>query len=1155
MHERTISSLHHYSNRFFRSTELVRDFDDPNGLDGYCLTDFGRTCLTRISTGLQQSSSRRAWRLTGDFGTGKSSFALLLANAFSDARNRLPKSLFLRIADEMPDVRQLRYVPVLVVGNREPIVPAVLRSLHAVLASVFSRGSKSSLVLDIEKALSGRHHLTDQAALDIIVRASAKIVESGKGSGLLLIIDEAGKFLEFAAINPEQQDVYFLQQLAEMASRSGKRPIMVVCLLHQGFNAYAEQLAHSTQREWEKIAGRFEEILFQQPLDQIALLVSSALGVDSQEIPASKKKQAEESLAHAINLGWFGTSASRETLKRLQHRLFPLDPMLLPVLVRTFHRFGQNERSLFNFLCSYEPFGLRAFSNAQLSDETESYRLADFFDYMRTNFGHRLAVASYRAHWNVIESVLEAFTADDPKELNVLKTVGVLNLLSAEDLLPTRDAICWAVAGASAPERQHVAAILKKLQRARVIHFRGETRGYSVWPYTSVDIESRLDEAKRTLTTVSRVADAIAGQLDNRPIVARAHYIRTGNLRYFDVIYCSPKEIQEKAESHRTDADGVILVPLCETLVEHRELFETVRELRDRKDLIQLIAIPRPLNHLGQAALDAQRWEWVQENTQQLGNDRFAREEVQVYLQEARNRLQSQIQAYIGLNRITGRSLLTWYYRGEPHNFDSGRQVLSWLSDLCDDAFKKAPRIKNELVNRNNLSPAAKAARMRLIELMFLNPDKADLGMPADRKPPEKSMYFSVLRDAGLHQGHDSRWAFTYPSAHHSSRVLPVLEKIRSTISRQPDTRVPIQELMKTLRQPPYGLREGLFPILLAVVAIADEQEIAFYENGTFLREVGRDAFLRMTKAPQNFDVQYCKIEGIRSELFKRLVAVLEFPRNESKEIELLDVVRKLCQFVAQLPEYARNTKRLTTSARAVREIILEAREPVRMVFHDLPVACGFRKFETGKPASLKEAQSFVIKLKEALDELRALHPNLQRRMDTSLSKEFGYTDQPTSQYRKKLAQRAEHLLVQITEPKLKAFAFRLFDTALPNGDWLESLGSLLALRPPAKWRDEDEDTYDREHANMAGRFKRAESAAFATTAAASELATAIRVALTRADGTERQEVIHFATEEQVLVNELQEQIAHLISQNKRLGIAAASQVLWSQLKATEEKQ
>jgi len=339
------------------------------------------------------------------------------------------------------------------------------------------------------------------------------------------------------------------------------------------------------------------------------------------------------------------------------------------------------------------------------------------------------------------------------------------------------------------------------------------------------------------------------------------------------------------------------------------------------------------------------------------------------------------------------------------------------------------------------------------------------------------------------------------------------------------------------------------------VVAIADEQEIAFYENGTFLREVGRDAFLRMTKAPQNFDVQYCKIEGIRSELFKRLVAVLEFPRNESKEIELLDVVRKLCQFVAQLPEYARNTKRLTTSARAVREIILEAREPVRMVFHDLPVACGFRKFETGKPASLKEAQSFVIKLKEALDELRALHPNLQRRMDTSLSKEFGYTDQPTSQYRKKLAQRAEHLLVQITEPKLKAFAFRLFDTALPNGDWLESLGSLLALRPPAKWRDEDEDTYDREHANMAGRFKRAESAAFATTAAASELATAIRVALTRADGTERQEVIHFATEEQVLVNELQEQIAHLISQNKRLGIAAASQVLWSQLKATEEKQ
>ena len=151
---------------------------------------------------------------------------------------------------------------------------------------------------------------------------------------------------------------------------------------------------------------------------------------------------------------------------------------------------------------------------------------------------------------------------------------------------------------------------------------------------------------------------------------------------------------------------------------------------------------------------------------------------------------------------------------------------------------------------------------MRLIDLMFQNSNRADLGMPADRKPPEKSMYLSVLKEAGLHQEHKGQWKLGYPSLNHHSRLLPALDKIRDSIVSQPDTRIKIEDLMQALRQPPYGLRDGLFPVLLAVVAITDEQEIAFYENGTFLREVGKDAFLRMTRAPQNFDIQIVKLKA-----------------------------------------------------------------------------------------------------------------------------------------------------------------------------------------------------------------------------------------------------------------------------------------------------
>ncbi len=73
-------------------------------------------------------------------------------------------------------------------------------------------------------------------------------------------------------MHPEQQDVYLLQRLAEHATRSGTKPFVIVGILHQGFTAYADRLSQNIQREWEKVAGRYEEILFSQPLTYIGWL-------------------------------------------------------------------------------------------------------------------------------------------------------------------------------------------------------------------------------------------------------------------------------------------------------------------------------------------------------------------------------------------------------------------------------------------------------------------------------------------------------------------------------------------------------------------------------------------------------------------------------------------------------------------------------------------------------------------------------------------------------------------------------------------------------------------------------------------------------------------------------------------------------------------
>lgn len=1162
MPEVLISSLLQEKRRFFRSTDLVRDFEDPQSLDSYWLTDFGRSCLEQVADSLRAGSTQRAWRITGDFGSGKSSFALLLARAFGSF-DGLPRGLRGAVVRATPAAKNSNFLPILVAGSREPMSNAVVRALASALSAQNSRGAKSALLEEMEAALR-RPKISDQDAIDFLRDANTKLIQSKKADGIILIMDEVGKFLEFAAMSPKKQDVFFLQQLAEAACRSGKQPLVVICLLHQSINAYAEQLAKTTATEWDKIAGRFEEISFSLPLDQVAQLAASALGTDPSKLPKKLLQNARANMETAIRLGWYGTASSRDSLRELAGKLFPLDAMVLPVLVRILRRFGQNERSLFGFLCSHEPFGLRAFVQRPLSPESYPYQLADLYDYVRANLGHRLNSASFRSHWNVIESTIDSFPQGEEEDrlgLRILKSVGLLTLLNSDDLLPIEEAIAWSVSGNSELARNAAVEELAKIAKTPALHFRGSSRGYSLWPYTSVDLDERFAKAKDAIPHVGSISEAINSLLPSQPIVARGHYIKTGNLRFFDIVYCQPEKLAEVARSHRSSADGFILIPLCESAAQTKSCVEIARMLDAHEEMIRLVAIPQPLSHLNQAVLDALRWGWVQSNTLDLNNDKIARDEVTIYVDEANYRLKSQVQKYLGLNRHSGESSLEWFYR-DTEGTDwakslTGRELMETLSMLCDLSFPDAPTIKNELVNRHSLSSAAAAARMRLVELMFANADKPDLGLPSDRKPPEKSMYLSVLKNTGLHREIDGRWRLAIPTGKKNDPacIRPALKKIKDILSENPDRRMGIDSLMTIMRRPPYGLRDGLFPIFLAVVAIESEQEIAFYENGTFLREIGKDAFLRMTKAPEKFEIQFCKIEGVRSELFQQLASILELQRVGEKDVELLDVVRNLCQFVAQLPEYVRQTQNLKNpKSLAVRHVILEAREPVRMVFHDLPKACGFKAFEVGKPTSPEDGQKFVSALKEALDELRYAFPALHRRMAESLAEEFGYQGTPLIQLRRKLALRAEQLLLRVTENKLKAFAFRIFDEGLSESEWLNSVGSVLALRPPDKWKDEDEETFHRELQASAGRFKRAESVAFAQTKGTGT-AHAFRVAITQADGSERQEVIDFDDRESEQLEKVESELAAFMKKTGKIGLVAASRVIWNQLKQQEVSQ
>ena len=361
------------------------------------------------------------------------------------------------------------------------------------------------------------------------------------------------------------------------------------------------------------------------------------------------------------------------------------------------------------------------------------------------------------------------------------------------------------------------------------------------------------------------------------------------------------------------------------------------------------------------------------------------------------------------------------------------------------------------------------------------------------------------------------------------------------------DARVNVEAIFADLRRPPYGVRDGILPVLLAVFAVVHDRDLAFYKDGTFLRGLTGEEMLLLTKDPTRFEVQFCKIQGIRAEVFQRLVGLLEISASAGREIELLEVVKRLCVFVAELPPYVRNTKRLSSTALMVRDAILEAREPATLIFADLPQACGFKPI-TNRSAGRRGVSLFIETLRSALDELRVAYSQLEERLRKQLRIAF---ELPGSfdTFRQHLSERAGHVVLNVREPKLRAFCLRLADGVLSEPEWLESLGSYLALRPPGKWQDSDEDLFDSALLESAAKFHRVESIVFSSGRKRDDLA--IRLAVTLPDGHEHERVVHISRDEKERLTRLQREFEGVFAGDPRLGLAAASRAIWNTLEKT----
>lgn len=1043
--------------RFFRSIRLERDYADTEALEGYTVTPQVRQVLARLEEGMRPDGTERAFTLTGPYGSGKSAFALFLARLLEAPNERTNRGVKLLRESDRPQAERFAevlpggLVPVVLTLRRAPLAVALLEGLLAA-ARKFPSAPAKALAKALEADLAAE--AADTRRLLGHVEALRELAVRGRRQqGILLILDELGKALEYAARHPGE-DIYLLQELAETASRSGEQPFVVIGVLHQAFEQYGEHLDLSARKEWAKVQGRYSDIAFLEPPEQQMRLVAQAtasLGLPDPEGPARLR-----GIAQALcDAGYAPRGMKPEEFMALAGQTFPLHPAVLVALPYLFRRFAQNERSLFAYLLSHEPFGLQDF----LGRESEGLlRLSDLFDYFMANLGGSLVRQTLARRWLEVVDVLERSPDLALPQVQVVKTVGLLGILGdVSPLSASRELIGLAVADAT---DGGVNGMLEGLRARSLLTYRLYNDTYRVWEGSDVDLEAELETGRRK-TQGQGLADSLQRFLPNRPLVARRHSHETGALRFFEVRYLDNSGAGAIVPGE--GADGVLVCCLPETLEQTETFARWARGLGGPKAAHLVVVLPRQIGVLRESAAELRALRWVWDNTPSLRDDRVARKELAERISQVEQALTGAVGVLLDPRPEPQGSSAQWFYQGEAQEVPSPRAAAQLLSQVMDGLYPQVPRVRNELINRRSLSSAAAAARRNLIERMLTWPAEPLLGM--EGYPPERSMYESVLLATGLHRLEGDLWRFGEPPQDDPRNLRAAWGLINERVFGALEAPYPVNRLFRELSAPPLGVMPGVQPVLLAAFLLAHADETSLYREGVFVPEPAPADFEVLLRRPELFSVAGGRIAGERKAVVERLAAGLK------TRPALVPVVRALVRMVRSVPESAWRTRQLPEEVLELREAFDRAKAPELLLFSDIPRALGEKPFSDQEPKSPKRVETFFQKLNAALQTWGAFAPGqVERARDTLLTA----CQLPTGEKGwASLREQAKRLSGKPIHASLVPFINRL-NAPGEERVVLEGVLALVATRPPKSWADADVERFPSQAEVIGERFVQA---------------------------------------------------------------------------------
>ena len=855
-----------------------------------------------------------------------------------------------------------------------------------------------------------------------------------KGQFLLIVVDEFGKVLEHAAKNNPEKELYFLQKFSELVNVP-TRQMMLLTTLHQNFGAYAKGLTEEQANEWTKVKGRFKEITFVEPVEQLLHLASVQLKEERKAFDAKNIKPLYEL---AKETRYVSDDFPLETAMQL----YPLDLFSAYTITTAIQRYGQNERSLFTFLAAK---GSNSISEFEPKDH-KTYNLQKVYDYVLYNFYSYLKDANADSmSWSTIQVSIERVEGQDweSKEemlyaVNLIKAIGLLNLFGNAGFKLTIEHLA-----AYAKEAMGIANaedVIQKLIAKKIIRYAIYKERLMLFEGTDVDIEAEIRDAGMMVSRPVTFVDELNVFFNHRISPVKAHFYQKGTPRFFDfIIREEPIDIPPVG-----DTDGYIELIFST----NKKALAEIKKFSSENDHALIFAYFTNTEDIIDHLYNIKKYMYLLERVLDK-NDRVAVSEIQ----KLKAYEETLLNKAISDNLFSYKNRVVWVFGGKEQKVESHRDFNQLLSKVCNEIYSKTPVMNNELFNKHKLSGTITQARKSYLTYLTEHYSENGMGYPADKFPPEKTIYASLLLNTGLHHNGD------FADAPTNEGFMSLWEACEEFLQSTENKARKISELIKILSAQPYKIKQGFLEFWIPTYLFIKRQDFALYDvsKGAFMPNVNMEFFDLLQKHPGDFAIKKFTGDRVKLRFLNQYRSFLNLGKKETiKKDSFIETIKPILGFYVSLDEYTKHTHKFDhESTMRFRDVLAKAKDPEKAFLEDLPEALGFTQEKLKQEEFINEYGKI---LQRAIKELRNCYSQLIDRLEARLVEEFSLQSYDYSEYiieiRKRLANVKDYLLTG----KQREFYNHVMTEYGTRKEWYQSICYTILEQRLDALRDEQED-------------------------------------------------------------------------------------------------